>query len=127
MRGFENCSQGILADKSDKMIMNAIAPGPVINGIEPGKSLPIEELRSKLGIIIRFAAQIGNACADLAHDWRDIMGKGNAIGERDIGDIAANSVDARIEIGRGCAERKTRPSRRLRLLAGVSRLAGLGR
>ncbi len=89
-------AQRVHRDIADIMVMPAIAPGPAAARVENVEGLAVQQLAHCRCRGIRPGAQHGRRRNAGARHGRGIMGGEAEAGERDIGEIRADRMDARI-------------------------------
>ncbi len=78
------------------MIFAAVTPGPIAGDVQHGELLAGGELGQRLAVIGAGAAQ-GGGGREAAGQGTGVMGGDQLAGQRDIGDVLAIGMDARIE------------------------------
>jgi len=84
-------------DVADEMAGLDIAPGPAAGIFEHRERIARGELGDRLGVRGRRGADARRRDAGLAQQGPGVVGRENLPGQRDVGDVLAVGVDARIE------------------------------
>lgn len=105
--GLDRMGQRDRLDIADPMVGDAIAPGHAPRIFEHRKLFAWEQLGDGVVLVEGSLAQVGRVRPAGADQGPRIMGRDDPSGERDVGDVAAIGVGARVQPAAGPRELET--------------------